>query len=91
MVAQDLAGHAAGIKIVQCSKLPKGDVTDFFEKEGGTWDKIAELAKDAPEYEKRKLSPVDAAKEANKLPFRNYILEEKELGRRKIKENLRHI
>ena len=88
MVAQDLAGHAAGIKIVLCSKLPKGDVTDFFEKEGGTWDKIAELAKDAPEYEKRKLSPVDAAKEANKLPFRNYILEEKELGRRKIKEKI---
>ena len=88
LVARDLHGHAAGIKIVRCSNLPKGDVTDYFEKEGGSWEKIAALAKAAPEYEVRKLPPVDAAKEANKTAFRNFILEEKEVGRRKIKEKI---
>ena len=88
IVAKDLYGHAAGIKIVQCSRLPKGDVTDFFEQEGGNWNALAAMIKDAPEYEPREFTPVEAAKEANKKPFRNYILEEKEIGRRKIKEKL---
>lgn len=86
IVAKDLYGSAAGIKIVTCSHLPKGDVTDFFEKEGGSWEAIAELVRQTPDYEIRELSAVEAAKEANREPFRNYILEEKEIGKRKIKE-----
>ncbi len=86
MIANDLLGVASGIKLVKCSKLPKGDVTDYFTKENGSWDTLSALIKAAPEYEKRTLTPVEAAKEANLQPFRNYILEEKELGKRKIRE-----
>ncbi|MBO4304635.1 MAG: hypothetical protein J6A21_08630 [Lentisphaeria bacterium] len=88
MIADDLLGVASGIKIVQCSKLPKGDVTDYFEKENGTWDTLSAMIKEAPAYEKKSLSGVEAAKESNLLPFRNYTTEEKELGKRKIKEKL---
>ena len=75
LVARDLFGIAASIRIVRCSKLPKGDVTDYYEQEGGTWEKLDALIKAAPEYEPRELSPVEAAKEANKKPFRNYTVE----------------
>lgn len=88
IVARDLYGHAASVKVVQCSKLPKGDVTDYFEKECGSWDALAAVIKDAPEYEPREFSPVEAAKEANKTPFRNYVLEEKEIGKRTIRNKL---
>lgn len=88
IVARDLYGHAASVKVVQCSKLPKGDVTDYFEKECGSWDALAAVIKDAPEYEPSEFSPVEAAKEANKTPFRNYVLEEKEIGKRTIRNKL---
>ena len=84
IVARDLYGQAASVKIVQCSQLPKGDVTDFFEQESGTVDALYQMMRDAPYYEPREFSPVEAAKEANKTPFRNYVLEEKEIGKRKI-------
>lgn len=86
LVARDLYGIAASVKIVRCSRLPKGDVTDYFEQEGGTWEKLAEMMRETPEYEPHELSPVEAAKEANKKPFRNYEIEEKEIGKRKITE-----
>ena len=88
IVARDLYGQAASVKVVQCSKLPKGDVTDYFEKECGSWDALATVIKDAPEYEPREFSPVEAAKEANKTPFRNYTPEEKEVGKRTIRNKL---
>ena len=72
MIARDLHGIASGIRIVRCSKLPKGDVTDFFQLEGGTWDALSAMIAAAPEYELREYSPVEMAKEANKKPFRNY-------------------
>ena len=86
LVARDLSGVAAGVKIVTVSRLPKGDVTDYFEQVGGTWEAVSAMIREAPEYEAQKLSAVDAAKEANREAFRNFILEEREAGRRKIKE-----
>ncbi len=75
-VAADLFGIAGGIKIVTCSRLPKGDVTDYFTQEGGTWESLSAMIAGAPAYEKIELDPVEAAKEANKKPFQNFITEE---------------
>lgn len=87
MIARDLCGHAASVKIVQCSQLPKGDVTDYLEKEGGTVDALNQMIADAPEYKPREISPVEAAKEANKTPFRNYYVTKTEpVGKRPPKE-----
>ena len=72
LVASQLYGKAAGIKVVISSTLPKGDVTDYFEKENGNWETLAAKIKDAPEFSPVMLSPVDEAKEANKKPFRNF-------------------
>lgn len=75
MIAGDLHGVAAGVKITVCSRLPKGDVTDYIEKEGGTWESLAALIKATPPYEKRQMDPVEAARKANKKPFRNFVVE----------------
>ncbi len=88
MVARDLFGKAESIRIVKCSKLPKGDVTDFFTKEGGNWEELSRMIAETPEFDLAELGPVDAAKEANRTPFRNYISEERESGRRKFVEKL---
>lgn len=84
LVARDLYGKATGIRIVQCSKLPKGDVTDYFTQEGGCWESLAQMISAAPDYEPAEINQVEAAKAANKKPFRNYTIEEKEIGRRKV-------
>lgn len=86
MIAADLHETAGGIKIVQCSKLAKGDVTDYFQKEGGTWNSLLEMIQAAPEYVYTEPGPLERAKEANRQPFQNYVVEEREIGRRKIKE-----
>lgn len=86
LVARDLAGVAAGVKVVQCSALDKGDVTDYLTREGGDWSTLAAKIKAAPPYERRELSPAAAAKEANRQAFRNFIVEEREVGKRKIKD-----
>ncbi len=87
-VASDLFGIAGGIKIVTCSRLPKGDVTDYFTKEGGTWESLSAMIAGAPAYEKIELNPVEAAKEANKKDFNNFIMEETEIGKRKIQKKI---
>lgn len=87
LVASDLYGIAAGVKVVRCSHLPKGDVTDYFKLEGGTWEKLSALIREAPEYEPRELSSVEAAKEANKTPFRNYDVEQTTDARGKKHDN----
>ncbi len=84
LIARDLSGIAAGIKVVKCSALPKGDVTDFFEKENGTWQQLSTMVANAPEYTARHLTPLEAAKEANKKPFRNYEFEENKKHPEKI-------
>jgi len=88
LVARDLYGIASSVKVVRCSRIPKGDVTDFLEKEG-RWDDVARMIKDAPEYEPRELSPVEAAKEANKTPFRNFeIVQGEDRRGKKTEEKL---
>ena len=82
IVARDLYGKAASIRIVQCSKLPKGDVTDYLTLEGGTWENLAQLIAATPDYKPEEIGSVQAAKEANKTPFRNYVPVESEDGNR---------
>ena len=84
LIARDLTGIVAGIKVVRCSTLPKGDVTDYFEKENGSWEKLTEKIAAAPEYETQTLNPLEAAKLANKKPFRNYDFEENKKHPEKI-------
>lgn len=88
MAAKDLFGTAAGIKVVTPSQQPKGDVTDYLTKEGGTWDALSMTVKATPEYIYKKPDPVTAAKEANKTAFMNFVIEEKEIGKRKIKDKI---
>lgn len=76
LVAGSLAGKAKSIRIVSgLSKAKKGDVTNWFESEGGTAQKLLEIIADTPELSQEKLSeehPVDVAKEANSRPLCNY-------------------
>ena len=88
IVARDLYGKAAGIRIVTCSKMPKGDITDYLTKEGGTWETLSKKIAAAPEYRPEQLSEVDAAKAANRLPFRNYEIVESGEGRKKRQEKI---
>lgn len=80
MIARDLYGIAAEVKIVECSRLPKGDVTDYIEKENGTWDalkaKIDAAAIYAPD-----LTEKGRAREANLTAFSNFELVEVETRR----------
>lgn len=93
MIARDLTGKAASVKIVRVSKLPKGDVTDFYEKEGGSWQQIADLIAAAPEYvpPEKINDPKTAAKEANKIQFRNFSLEEKKRSTEKIPRQINEL
>ena len=80
LIARDLYGIAAEVKIVECSTLPKGDVTDYIEKENGTWDalkaKIDATAVFAPD-----LTEKGRAREANLTAFSNFELVEVETKR----------
>ena len=82
MVAKDLYGIAASVKIVQCSTLPKGDVTDYIEKENGTWEALRQKI-DATEIYSPDLTAKGRAKEANLEPFANFDLVETETRRGK--------
>ncbi len=55
-VAAGVRGVAKSVKVLKISRLPKGDVTDWLEKEGGTLEKLKQLVADAPEY-----NPLEAA------------------------------
>ena len=80
MVAKDLYGIAASVKIVQCSTLPKGDVTDYIEKENGTWEALRTKIDATPVYSPD-LTAKGRAKEANLEPFANFDLVETETRR----------
>ena len=82
MVAKDLYGIAASVKIVQCSTLPKGDVTDYIEKENGTWEALRTKIDATPVYSPD-LTAKGRAKEANLEPFANFDLVETETRRGK--------
>lgn len=73
MIAHKLYGIAAGIKVVVLSALPKGDVTDFLEKENGSIAELNLRVKAAPLFRPTKTPKVLAAIEANKKPLCNYV------------------
>lgn len=77
MVAGALAGRVKSIRRVVVSSLPKGDVTDWRDKEGGSREKLLAMIAEAREIDQTRLSEpfaVAVAKEANQQPFRNYTL-----------------
>lgn len=62
---------ARTVRVLTVSKLPKGDVTDWVQKEGGTAALLRELV--ANTAEKEAASPeVAKAKIANETPFTNF-------------------
>ena len=65
-VAGQLVGIAKSVKLLTVSRLPKGDVTDWIEREGGSIDALEKLAAEAPEF---------APGQADAGPIRNYALE----------------
>lgn len=77
IVASLLAGHAKNIYMFTISSLPKGDVTDWRDKEGGTRSALLDLLQAAKAIDQGTLTDTGvlaAAKEANKAPLRNYVI-----------------
>lgn len=77
LIARDLYGIAADVKIVQCSTMPKGDVTDYIEKEKGTWEALKAKI-DATEIFSPDLTEKGRAREANLTAFSNFEIIETE-------------
>lgn len=94
IVSGALAGKARTIRILTVSKLPKGDVTDWAEKEGGTVDALLALIKATPDADPACLGKgyiKSLAKEANKTPFRNYTQTWDKPGSNTPRKEPRHI
>lgn len=64
---------AKRVRRLTISSLPKGDVTDWVEKEGGTAQKLRELVAAVQESVAADSPQVAAAKAANLHPFRNFV------------------
>ena len=83
LLVRELASAAKSIRVICPSKLPKGDVTDWLQKEGGTPKKFNEMMKKAICIDPDKVMWSDEefavyrAKEANKTSFSNYHTETK--------------
>ena len=85
---------AASVRSLVVSALPKGDVTDWKEKEGGTPERLRELVAALPAPVRRDAESKAAAaalaeaKLANEYPFSNYRTDTREgtSGRRKTIE-----
>ncbi len=78
IVANNLHGIATQIRVITPSKYHRGDVRDWLEKEGGTPEKLHELAKATPEWTPfvdpdDEDAKVAAAKLANQDPLKNYL------------------
>lgn len=58
-VAGQLLGKAASIKVLCPSSLPKGDVSDWIQKEGGTPERLKELVKAAPYYSEALVADIE--------------------------------
>ena len=91
IVANNLHGIASEIRILTLSKAQKGDVTDWIGKEGGSKDKLYELAGKVPMWtpvidmdnEEVRLA---VAKRANETVFQNFNerWEEDDKGKEKL-------
>ena len=71
LIYSQLAAVARSCRLCAVSRLPKGDVTDYIEKEGGTLAGLLEMVA-AAKQQSAERPDVAAAKLANKTPFRNY-------------------
>lgn len=83
LLLRSLANAAKSLRVICPSKHPKGDVTDWMEKENGSKEKLLAMMQTAP-----LITPDEAmwsdeelaiyrAKEANKTAFSNYRIETK--------------
>lgn len=72
-VAGQLVGVAKSVKVLTICKLPKGDVTDWIEREGGTVDKLEKLVAAAEEYTPQQAAANEKRQSGN--PLSNYRLE----------------
>lgn len=98
LVLRSLAHAAARLRVICPSALPKGDVTDWIEKEGGNREKLYRLMETA-----RVISPEEAmwsdealavyrAKKANERAFANTVTDVKNVaGKEKSYERPRSI
>lgn len=76
VVGKSLSGKAKSIRWLTISRLPKGDVTDWFSQEGGTPAALLDAIRTAPAFvaPHEDAMALAAAKEANRKPLRNYEL-----------------
>lgn len=83
LLLRSLANAAKSLRVICPSKIHKGDVTDWVEKENGTKEKLLRLMKAAPLITSEEAMWSDEAlslyraKEANKINFSNYRVETK--------------
>lgn len=75
---------ARSVKVVVVSSLPKGDVTDWIEKEGGDGAKLREMISSTRVANATKSPDVAKAKAANESPFRNYFETQNGRGTRSV-------
>lgn len=86
LLLRSLARAASRLRVICPSSQPKGDVTDWIEKEGGTREKLYKLMENA-----RVISPEEAmwsdealavyrAKKANEKAFSNTVIDTKTVG-----------
>lgn len=91
-IASVIKHVAKKIVVVRPSNLPKGDVTDWMQKEGGSKEALLKLIQQATPLNLDELEDFDpvreAAKAANKTDFSNYIerRDESEKGVKVTKE-----
>lgn len=92
IIAESILPSAKSVKVLKVSTLEKGDVTDYFEKEGGTLENLMMKIKNAPLY-KQKNNEIQAAKKANREPFRNFTLihDEEENKTKKIPRTINEL
>lgn len=93
-VLREINDVAASIKLLCPSKLEKGDVTDYIEKEKGTLEGLLKMVEETPYCDRKKTSAatakytIEEARALNKKPFRNFTEDEQydEKGKKKIVE-----
>ena len=92
IIAESILPSAKSVKVLKVSTLEKGDVTDYFEKEGGTLENLMMKIRNAPLY-KQKNNEIQAAKKANREPFRNFTLihDEEENKTKKIPRTINEL
>lgn len=92
LIVREINDIVSSLKVVTPSKLPKGDVTDFFEKEGRTLDELSKIVEDTPYHDRKATSAanaqytIDEARLLNAEPFRNFVLTEVLDKKGKVKE-----